>query len=64
MSLLAIALGGYIRQVRFVIVLGGSSSPESGTFDTGAEDVLCSGPTRPTRPVSPEDAGTERQRCS
>lgn len=64
MSLLAIALGGYTRQVRCVIVLGGSSSPESGTFDTGAEDVLCSGPTRPTRPVSPEDAGTERHRRS
>lgn len=62
-SLLDIALGGHIRQVRCVIVLGGSSIQGSGTFDTGAEDALCSGPTRPARLVSPEDAGTERHRC-
>lgn len=58
------ALGGFIRQVRCVIVLGGNSIQGSGTFDTGAEDALCSGPTRPARPVSPEDAATQRHKCS
>lgn len=52
-----VAPGGHVRRVRGVIVLGGSSIQGSGTFDTGAEDALCSGPTRPARPVSPEDAG-------
>lgn len=63
MSFLDIALGGRIRQVRRVIVLGGSSIQGSDTFGTGAEDALCSGLTHPARPVSPEDAGTEGNGC-
>lgn len=60
--MLDIALGGHIRPVRCVIVLGGSRIQGSGTFDTGAEGALCSGPTRPARPVSPEDAAYEGKR--
>lgn len=38
---------------------GGSSSQGLCTFHTGAVDVLCFGPTRPTHLVSPEVSACE-----
>lgn len=45
-----------------VIARGGSSSRGLCIFHTGAVGALCSGPTRPARPASPEDAGTKREK--
>lgn len=64
MSLFGKTLEEYIRRVECVIARGGSSSQGLCIFHTGAADALCSGPTRPTRPVSPEVAGTEKQNHS
>lgn len=52
----------YTRRVERFIARGGSSSRGLCIFHTGVADALCSGPTRLTRQVSPEVAGTKKQR--
>lgn len=44
-----------------VTELDGSSIRAPYTSDRDAEDVLCSGPTRPGRQVSPEDAANAEE---
>lgn len=62
MSLFEKTLEECVRWVECVIARGGSSSRGLCIFHTGAADALCFGPTRLTRPVSPEVAAYEGKR--